>query len=740
MITFDEKTKIFHLKNSEISYVMGVLRTGHLAHYHFGERLEGELIEAYFRTDQNKGLTAYVEEGRFDVSLGLERLEYPSFGTGDFREPAVDVLRTCGSRLTDFKYESYQVSRGKPAIEGLPHSWCENEDEVETLIIKLIDNHARLEVYLSYSLFENLGIIARSAKIVNVGDSPVVLDRLMSMSIDLVDSKYHMCHLAGDWISERQLYETKLRPGNQSIGSKRGASSAQHNPFMMLKRSDTSESSGEVFGISLIYSGNFLMAAEVDSQHQTRLSAGIHPDGFSWSLVPGDSFTSPEALLCHTCKGVGHMSRTFHRFFREYLIPKKWRASVRPVLVNNWEATYFDFDEKKLLKLAEKSKALGVDLFVLDDGWFGKRNDDTTGLGDWYVNKAKLPDGIKGISEKIRALGMDFGLWIEPEMINMGTRLFDDHPEWVLGEPGRSRAQARNQYVLDYSNPQVVDHIFSVLSQILDGSLISYIKWDMNRNITDAFSSYLSGSHQGELMHRYILGVYELYGRIRSRYPDVMIESCAAGGGRFDPGMLFYAPQAWTSDNTDALERMNIQYATSLVYPLSMMGSHVSEVPNHQVMRSTPLKTRADVAYFGTFGYELDFNKMDEGQCAQVVDQINFFKTYRTLIHLGDFYRLISPFEGDKNETAWMVVSEGKESAIVAWYQKLARSNACVMYMKLEGLDEHAVYKVNDEMPVHGSILMNIGIKLIPSFNGITKTEDSTGDYQSRIWTLKKIT
>jgi alpha-galactosidase len=456
-------------------------------------------------------------------------------------------------------------------------------------------------------------------------------------------------------------------------------------------------------------------------------------------LLPGHAFASPEALIGFFSNGLGEMSRSFHNFFREYLIPSKWKTSTRPILINNWEATYFDFNEDKILSLAQKSKELGIELFVLDDGWFGDRNDDQCGLGDWFVNKKKLKSGIEGLSKKINEMGLEFGLWIEPEMINKGTNLYHMHPEWVIGEPGIKPAQARNQYVLDYGNPQVIDYIFAKICHEIDEASISYLKWDMNRNITDAYSSYLDKNQQGELMHRYILGVYHLYQKIRERYPQILIESCSAGGGRFDPGMLFYAPQAWTSDNTDAIERLNIQYATSLIYPLSMMGSHVSAVPNHQTNRSTPLKTRADVAYFGTFGYELDVEKMDALEREEVKEQIIFFKKYRNLVHTGEFYRLISPFQGDFNETAWMVVSVDKMQAIVGWYQKLAKANSSVCYLKLEGIDESCDYQVNHDQVIHGSILKHIGLKLVPSFNGITKTKDSSGDYQSRIWTLKKL-
>lgn len=735
-ILYDPKEKLFHLYNHHISYVIGILKNGHLSDFYFGKKLSGPLTQAQFRMDQNRGLTNYLETGDFSLSLNLERLVFPCFGTTDYRPPAIDIRDRRGSRILDFKYESHAIYAGKKQKEAMP-SMRPKEHQAMTLEIKCYDAVIQTRLCLFFTIFIEESAIVKSSALTQLGDAPIEIHRLMSSSMDLIDSDWQWCHLYGDWIKERQLDAFALHHGTQSIGSLRGASSAAHNPFVMLKRPHTTESLGEAMGIALLYSGNFLMEAYVDSDARTRFIAGIHPHNFTWNLEKNQVFEAPEALIVYSENGIGQMSRSFHDVIRQHLIHEKWQKALRPVLINNWEATYFDFDEVKLLELAKSSKALGIELFVLDDGWFGDRNDDTCGLGDWFVNTKKIPSGLEKLSERIHAEGLQFGLWIEPEMINRGTRLFREHPDWLIGDPSRSAAQGRNQYILDFSRDEVVEGIYQQLIKVLDAAQVDYIKWDMNRNMTDLFSSALPAHRQGELAHRYILGVYALYEKLTQRYPNILFESCSAGGGRFDLGMLYYAPQAWTSDNTDAVERLKIQYGTSLVYPLSSMGTHVSDVPNHQVKRTTSLKIRSEVAYFGTFGYELDVLKLQPDEHQMIKNQIEFFKQYRKLIHEGDFYRLSAPHA---NQTAWMVMNKEKSKGLVAWYQVLAQPNASYEVLKLKGLNEKALYRITGiENPVSGDYLMQFGLMMRPSFNGIVMTTEATGDYQSRIWEIEII-
>ncbi|MBR1741050.1 MAG: alpha-galactosidase, partial [Lachnospiraceae bacterium] len=461
----------------------------------------------------------------------------------------------------------------------------------------------------------------------------------------------------------------------------------------MLKRPGAGEHRGEVYGFSLVYSGNFLAQTEVTPFQMTRVMLGIHPESFAWKLSKGETFTTPEVVLVYSDQGVNGMSQTFHKLYRTRLVRGFWRDKERPVLLNNWEGTYFDFDEEKLLKMARKAKETGVELFVLDDGWFGKRNDDYRGLGDWYCNLEKIPSGIKGLSEKIEEMGMKFGLWVELEMVNMDSDLYRAHPDWIIQAPGRFPSHSRHQQVLDFSRTEVVDYIYGMISKILEESKISYIKWDMNRYMSEPYSTALGHDRQGEVMHRYILGVYELYRRLTERFPEILFESCASGGARFDPGMLFYAPQAWCSDDTDANERCRIQYGTSMVYPVVSMGSHVSAVPNHQFARITPLQTRGAVAMFGTFGYELDLNLLSDEEFSIVKEQIQMMKKYRKLIQMdGDFYRLLNPFEG--NEAAWISVSSDRKQALALFYQMLNKANDSWPRMKLAGLNEDTCYLV----------------------------------------------
>ncbi|MFV2063915.1 MAG: alpha-galactosidase, partial [Chloroflexota bacterium] len=523
-------------------------------------------------------------------------------------------------------------------------------------------------------------------------------------------------------------------------------SSHKANPFLLLRRPSTTEASGVAIGMSLVYSGNFLAQVEVDESNTTRARIGFDPETIRWHVEPGMDLQIPEAVLVWSREGVGGVSDAYHRLYRERLVTGSWRDKPRPVLFNSWEAFYYDFDEDRLVEMATQAKELGAELFVLDDGWFGQRDDDASSLGDWTVDLRKLPSGLPDLVERIRALGLDFGLWIEPEMVNPRSRLFEQNPEWAVGVPGRPRSEIRNQYVLDMTNPEVCDYLDRVIGNVLSSAPITYVKWDMNRVITEPFAASLPPERQNEFFHRYMLGVYDLYARLIERFPDILFESCAGGGGRFDPGMLAFAPQTWTSDNTDAMERLRIQYGTSLVYPLSSMGAHVSAVPNHQINRTTSIDVRAAVAFFGNFGYELDPAMLSEIEHDRVREQIEFYKEHRDLLHGGRFMRILSPFKG--NDVAWMVVSDDQSRALLGWYRVLSHALPRPSLVPLRGLDPDARYRVTvwprtddwltraNEMVRGGDELMGTGIFL----DDHAWEAQSRGDFQARLFDLERVT
>ncbi len=740
-ILFSERTQTFHLYNEEMSYIMAVLPNGHLGQLYFGKRIHHKEDFSYLQERVHRSMTSYVYDDDDTFSLEHTRQEYGVYGTTDFRHPAVSILQKNGSAISDFVYRGHEILQGKPKLSGLPATYTEDPGEAETLAVKLQDPLTGIVLTLLYTIFAEGGILARSAEFQNEGKEAVYLTRAMSLCLDLPDCEYEWLQFSGAWARERHLKVRRLEQGIQAVDSIRGNSSHEQNPFIVLKRPTADETQGEAIGFSLVYSGNFLAQAQVDTQDTTRVLLGIHPFGFRWKLEPGESFQTPEAVMVYSHRGLGHMSRTFHRLYRTRLARGYWRDRERPILNNNWEATYFDFTEDRLVKIAEKAKECGVELFVLDDGWFGGRRNDHAGLGDWTANKDLLSGGIAGLADRIEALGMKFGLWFEPEMVNPDSDLYRAHPDWILRTPGRHASLGRHQHVLDFSRREVVDAIYEMMAKFLAGAKISYIKWDMNRSITECYSEGLPADRQGEVFHRYILGVYELYDRLTSAFPEVLFESCASGGGRFDPGLLYYAPQAWASDDSDAVERLKIQYGTSFCYPVSSIGSHVSVTPNHQVYRNTPLYTRANVAYFGTFGYELDLNKLTEEEIAQVKEQIRFMKRYRGLIQFGDFYRLSSPFE--KNVTAWMVVSGDKREAVVGWYKVLNGANMPLSRLRLNGLEESLSYKLceygrESSGVYYGDELMNAGIVTTDTriVDGALDKKHSC-DFDSRIFVLK---
>lgn len=734
-ILYNDSTREFHLQTEKTSYILSVLENGQLGHLYYGKKLRHrDSFQRLFHVEATPN-TACVNEGDLIFSLDLIKQEYPAYGATDFREPAYQVLQEGGSRITNFVYQHHDIYQGKKELEGLPATYVENEDEATTLEVYLYDKEIDVEVRLSYTVFERGNAIARSSQFINRGQADVNLTRAMSASFDLPDSDFEMVQLSGSWARERHIKNRKLVPGIQSIASTRGTSSAQHNPFLALKRPSTTEHQGEVYGLSLVYSGNFLAQVEVDHYDVTRLMIGINPFDFNWLLESGESFQTPEVVMVYSSEGLNEMSQMFHRLYRTRLARGQWRDRERPVLINNWEATYFDFDETKIFELAKSSKELGVELFVLDDGWFGKRDADTSSLGDWFEDKRKLPNGLAQLAKDITGLGMEFGLWFEPEMVSKASELYKTHPDWVIHVPNRKMSHGRNQFVLDFSRQEVVDFIHGLVAKVLRDAPISYVKWDMNRYMTEIGSLELPANRQREVVHRYILGVYSLYERLTSEFPHVLFESCAGGGSRFDPGLLHYAPQGWTSDDTDAVERLKIQYGTSMVYPISSMGAHVSAVPNHQVGRITSLETRANVAYFGAFGYELDVMMMTNEEKEEVKNQIAFYKENRSLIQQGQFYRIESPFAEDGNITSWTVVSDDQNEAILGYYQVLAQPNPGLARVFFKGLNpefEYAIDGIDDTF--YGDELVGAGLQL-----NRYRTNEHPADFSSIVYKLTRV-
>lgn len=759
-IIFHKQSKCFHLYNNEVSYIMRIMENGQLENLYYGKKIHDKEDFAYFHDEAMRSQMSVCIPEPGLLSMQYTRQEYPSYGTGDYRSPAVTIAQENGSRIIDFKYAGHEIYSGKKEILPLPATYVEGKEEAETLEVTLHDNVMDTDLILSYTIYEAYPVITRNTKFVHKGKEKIVLERAMSASVEFLDMDYEMVQLSGGWSRERYVKNRKLEMGIQSIQSLNGTCcGAEHNPFLALKRPHTTESQGEVYGFSLVYSGNYLGQVEVSTFDMTRVMMGINPEDFSWELKSGESFQTPEVVMVYSDKGLNKMSQTYHRLYRKRLMHGEWRDKARPILLNNWEATYFNFNEEKILTIAKKAKEAGVELFVLDDGWFGARNDDYRGLGDWYVNLEKLPDGISGLSKKVEELGLKFGLWVELEMVNKDSDLYRAHPDWIISAPNRFESHARHQNVLDFSRKEVVDYIYEMIAKVIRESSISYIKWDMNRYMSEPYSKGSAPCEQGKVMHKYILGVYDLYTRLTTEFPHILFESCASGGARFDPAMLYFAPQTWCSDDTDASERTKIQYGTSYVYPIVSMGSHVSAVPNHQMHRITPIETRANVAYFGTFGYELDLNLLSDAEIETVKKQIAFMKEHRELIQMdGDFYRLLSPFEG--NETAWMVVSSDKTQAVAAFYQRLNKVNASWLRLKLDGLDANTKYEVSCDMaPVasydakiaeayghkteedsvktyqaYGDELMSAGIPIDRE-----ELNKKGGDFASLLYTLKKV-
>lgn len=708
LITFDSAKQVFHLHNKELSYILSIEQGQTLCHLYFGKRVRnyhGEL--KYPRVD--RGFSGNLP-GSLDRTFSRDTLpkEYSGAGEMDYHTPATIVRQENGSNALMLKYKNYKIEDGKPRLEGLPAAYVGNEKEAQTLTITLEDELTGLEYDLLYTVYRDVSIITRSVKVRNAGKQPVFLEKVASLQLDFVDKDFDSICLPGAHANERHLERSSVGYGIQKFGSIRGTSSHQMNPFLALADKKTDEFSGDVYGFVFAYSGNHSFEVEKDQLDQTHLVIGINDYNFSWKLDAGSEFQTPEVLMTYSDKGLNKMSQAFHEIIRERIVRSKFKHADRPILVNNWEATYFDFNEEKLKTIVDEAKNLGIEMFVLDDGWFGHRDDDNSSLGDWTIYKKKFPLGLGHFADYVHEQGLKFGLWFEPEMISYDSELYKKHPEYLMQVPGRKPSPSRNQYVLDLTRKEVIDDLFEQISTILKEGSVDYVKWDMNRHLSDVYSTSLPKDRQGEVYHRYVLGLYELMERITSAFPDVLFEGCSGGGGRFDAGFAYYMPQIWTSDNTDAVSRLTIQYGTSLVYPISMTTAHVSAIPNHQTGRKTPFETRGNAAMSAVFGYELDLTKMSQEDKDQVKEQVACYKEIRKLIQYGNFYRLKSPIE--TNQSAWMFVSDDKRDVCVMTFQVLAFAQPCLTKTKLFGLDPELEYENLETHEIFGGDeLMELG-------------------------------
>lgn len=734
-IQVNASNRLFHLQTKHTSYVFHVIEDGSLGQLYYGPKIPFKDDYANLNTREEHDCTNTRTDEDVEFQAELLKQEYAGLGKGDYRYPAFQITYPNGSRTSEFQYRDYELKDGKARLTGLPSTFADDSNDSQTLTVKLADGD--LELQLHYTIFADEDVIVRSTTFVNHGKT-VFLNRALSAQLDLPDANYDFIQFAGSWSRERHLHRSHLRPGTQSISSLRTASSHQENPFFMLARPHTDNNQGAVFGFSFVYSGNFLDSVEVDQFDTTRVLIGINPDEFGWKLNSGDSFQTPEVIFSYTDNGFNALSQQLGAFYAQHLINPHFAHQERPILINNWEATFMDFTEDKLMPIVERAKELGIEMFVLDDGWFGHRDDDRSSLGDWFVDEKKFNHGIAGFAKRVHDLDMKFGLWFEPEMISIDSKLYQTHPEWMIKTPGRGQTPGRHQFVLDMSRQEVVDYLFGLMSHIIQDAKLDYIKWDMNRNITEMYGADLPADQQLEFSHRYILGVYDLYDRLTKAFPDVLFESCASGGGRFDLGMMYYAPQAWCSDDTDAVERIKIQDGTSYGYTPSMWGAHVSAVPNDQVGRLTSIDMRAKVAYFGAFGYELDVTELSDEEQATIKQQVAFYKQYRKLFQFGTFYRLETPDTSD-NVYGWETVSHDKQTAIGMRYQILNGANPAYIRYYFKGLDPERRYTVNDGSEVFsGAELMNAGY-FVPRVMNRLQSPKVPSDFHADMFIVKAV-
>lgn len=734
-IFYNEKDKAFKLRANNTDYMMKVCEEGYLAHVYYGNKVPDEDLTYLLRLDESPFTPATNDRDRASFMDALP-FEYPCFGLGDYRESAFKIMDADGMSTCDLRYVSHKMYEGKPKLEGLPATFATEESGCSTLEITMYDKYADIEVVLIYTAFDKLDVITRSAVITNKSEKPFKITRALSACVDFDTDKMDMITLNGSWARERAVERCRLHHGKQLVDSCRGESSHQNNPFVALCDNNADEDKGEVFGFNFVYSGNFYAQAEVTQHKKTRFLMGINPLDFEWLLEKGESFTCPEVVMVYSDEGIGKMSRTFHDLYRNNLIRGEYKDKRRPILINNWEATYFNFDTDKLIDIAKEASKLGIEMLVMDDGWFGHRDSDNSSLGDWFVYEKKLKGGLKYLVDEVNKLGMKFGIWFEPEMISPDSELYKAHPDWAIQIKGRPLTLCREQYVLDYSRKEVRDHVYGMMKKILDSANIEYIKWDMNRQLTEVGSATLPAERQRELWHRYVLGVYDLMDRLTTDYPHILLENCSGGGARFDPGMLYYSPQIWCSDDTDAIERLKIQHGTSMCYPCSAMGAHVSDCPNHTVGRNTPFKTRGHVAMVGTFGYELDVTRIPQEDRDAIPAQIEEFNKFNKLVRTGDHYRIGNMFE-DNTWDAWEFVAKDKSEALFEFVQVLGRPNERSRRIKLKGLEADAYYYEESEpdKKISGAALMNAGINIAKIWNG----DGLYGDFCSKILHFIKV-
>ncbi len=721
-IYYDKQLKTFYLENRRYTYAFCVSEYGFLNHLYFGKRIERENLCHTISLSDRGHSTCMAEASSGEHSLNNYANECPTFGRSDFRESMVAITDDTGVRVGDWKYVGHSISDSKPETEGMPSA-----SGGETLCVEIKDARINVSILLYYSVYEDLPVIVRRAEIINNGHGDIFIDRAYSFNLDLPDKNFEIITLIGAHLRERTIEREKIRHGVFFIDSKRGESSAQANPFMAIVRKNTDENVGEVYSFNLIYSGDFTLKAQVEENDALRVLGGINDYDFSWKLSAGDKFSTPEAVITYTDEGLGENSRILHDFYRNYLISNKYVYKPRPIVLNSWESVYMDYNEEKLMNIIDGVKDTGIDTFVLDDGWFGRRNDDKSSLGDWFANTSKFSNGLKPVADYVHKSGLKFGLWFEPEMISKNSNLFTKHPDWALHVEGLKPCNGRNQYILDLTRDEICDYIVNTLSAIIKENEVDYIKWDMNRPLTENYSEHL-GVRSKETHHRYILGLYKVLDSLTKAFPNVFFEGCASGGCRFDPAMLKYFPQIWTSDNTDAYSRSLIQYGTSMCYPLSSMSNHVSVCPNHQSGRVTPFYSRAEIAMLGAFGYELDITKLSAEEKEEICKQILEYKDSQELVLRGDLYRIGNPF--DDGVFAEIIVSKNKDKAKLTAYRPIFVPNGICCRLYPKGLDSNAVYEIKElSLTLHGSTIMNAGI--VAQF--------SSADHQVLTYHLKRI-
>lgn len=721
-IKYYENEKIWKLDTKASSYIIAAVdEERFVGHVYYGKKLDDYNLNYLMRIYEPPFVPSKNNRDRVSFYDSFP-MEYSTHGLGDFRESCLQVRTKGGHTACKIQYISHEIIKGKPSLPGLPTTFGSKE-ECTTLNLTCMDLVLNIQVILTYTVFENIDAITRSVRVKNCSKDKINLTKVLSSCVDFDGMDYDVITMHGSWARERHVQRVPVRYGKQSTSSIRGESGHQDHPFIALVKKEATEDFGEVYGFNFVYSGNFIAQAEGTQFDAVRVVMGINPTDFDWSLKPEEEFVAPEVVMVYSYKGIGKMTRTFHDLYRNHLIRGKYKDKKRPILINNWEATYFDFDTAKLLSIAKEASSLGIEMLVMDDGWFGDRSSDNSSLGDWVVNEDKIQGGLKNLVEQVNKMGMEFGIWFEPEMISPDSDLYRAHPDWAIQIPRRVPSLCRNQYVLDLSRVEVRDYIYESMKKVLESANITYVKWDMNRQLSDIGSSTLSKEAQGELHHRYVLGVYDMMERFIRDFPHILLENCSGGGARFDPGMLYYSPQIWCSDDTDAIERLKIQQGTAMVYPLSAIGAHVSDCPNHTVGRTTPFETRGYVALSGTFGYELDVTKISQEDRDMIPKQVKMYHKYNDLIRTGDYYR-IGNFIDNNEFDCWQVVSKDQSEVLVTYIQVLGRPNYHSRRIRLKGLKEHSIYKNQETGSIYsGGALMYAGINMT----------DVHGDFRGRL-------